>query len=60
MPTHGPDASSTDAAEPLYTIDDGPLTEEDIEAIRAWEANPVGVPHEVILADLAARRADEA
>jgi hypothetical protein len=43
MLTHGPDASSTTAAEPLYIIDDGPLTEEDIEAIRAFLDDPVGV-----------------
>ena len=43
MTTIGPDAAAVDSAEPLYVIDDGPLTEEDIQAIRTFLDDPVGV-----------------
>jgi hypothetical protein len=55
MATQEPKAAEAFAADPGYIIDDGPLTEEDLEAIRAFEANPETVSTDVILADLAAR-----
>lgn len=59
MATQEPKAGEAVLDDPGYTIDDGPFTEEDIEAVRAFLANPVGVdedgnamrmPHEAVLA----------
>ena len=55
MAMREPEASGAGVDDLSDILDDDPLTEEDLEAVRAWKANPVGVPDEVILADLAAR-----
>jgi hypothetical protein len=50
MVMQGPDAGEAENNEPLYVIDDGPLTEEDIEGLRAFLDNPEGVSTEVMMA----------
>jgi hypothetical protein len=59
MATQGPDADAAAADDLSYIIDDGLLTEEDIKAVRAWKANPVGVPDEEVAAMIAKRLAKE-
>lgn len=52
--------ASADVADDLSDIlDDGPLTDEDIEAIRAHLDNPVAVPDELIKEMLDARLSGE-
>lgn len=59
MAMREPEASGAGVDDLSDILDNDPLTEEDLEAVRAWKANPVGVPDEVILADLAARADEE-
>jgi hypothetical protein len=59
MAPQGPDADAAAAGDLSYIIDDGPLTGEDSKAIRAWKANPVGVPDEEVAAMIAKRLAKE-
>lgn len=38
-------------------LDDKPMTEDERQALEEWRANPVGIPHEAVVAELAERAA---
>lgn len=59
MAMREPEASGAGVDDLSDILDDGPLTREDLEAIRAWQANPVGVPDEEVKAMIDARLAEK-